>query len=190
MNLGRAVFSQLVDLLPTYQFQLCVDRYQGNRYVKDFSCWDQFLSLAFARLHLFTQACALFITRARKGLQFYRRDWRPVQRSAGLRCDQTTLLAGVRTALRYPDPLRRIRYFDAEKDLRLTFLTDNFLLPGLTIAQLDRALARGSILSLAQTAPPHQGFLRHLRKRREDAGLGGPVGVWTAGPSRKTTCDG
>src|ERR1017187_7290731 len=43
MNLGRTVFSQLVDFLPTYQFQICVDRYQGNRYVKEFSCWDQFL---------------------------------------------------------------------------------------------------------------------------------------------------
>src|SRR5213592_247747 len=50
MNLGRTVFSQLVDFLPTYQFQICVDRYQGNRYVKDFSCWDQFLCLAFAQL--------------------------------------------------------------------------------------------------------------------------------------------
>src|SRR6266446_6144458 len=50
MNLGRTVFSQLVDLLPTRQFQLCVDRYHGHRYVKDFSCWDQFLSLAFAQL--------------------------------------------------------------------------------------------------------------------------------------------
>ena len=50
MNLGRTVFSQLVDLLPSYQFQLWVDRYHGNRYVKDFSCWDQFLSLAFAQL--------------------------------------------------------------------------------------------------------------------------------------------
>jgi hypothetical protein len=39
-----------VDFLPTYQFQICVDRYQGNRYVKDFSCWDQFLGLAFAQL--------------------------------------------------------------------------------------------------------------------------------------------
>jgi len=52
MNLGRTVFSQLVDFLPTYQFQICVDRYQGNRYVKDFSCWDQFLCLAFAQLHV------------------------------------------------------------------------------------------------------------------------------------------
>ena len=50
MNLGRTVFSQLVDFLPTYKFQICVDRYQGNRYVKDFSCWDQFLCLAFAQL--------------------------------------------------------------------------------------------------------------------------------------------
>ena len=50
MNLGRTVFSQLLDYLPTYQFQLCVNRYQGDRYVKDFSCWDQFLCLAFAQL--------------------------------------------------------------------------------------------------------------------------------------------
>ena len=50
MNLGRTVFSQLIDFLPTYQFQLCVERYQGNRYVKGFSCWDQFLCLAFAQL--------------------------------------------------------------------------------------------------------------------------------------------
>ena len=292
MNLGRTVFSQLVDLLPTYQFQLCVDRYQGNRYVKDFSCWDQFLCLAFAqltfreslrdieaclraqqpklyhmgfrgqvsrntlahanehrdwriyadfariliatardlyrdepfgvelsetvyalasttidlclalfpwgkfrrhksavklhtlldlrgriptnvyvtggqvhdvnildqllpeagafyvldrgyvdfaRLYLFTQACAFFITRARKDMQFYRRDSRPVERSAGLRCDQTILLTGIRTAERYPATLRRIHYFDAEKQLRLIFLTNNFLLPALTVAQLYRA---------------------------------------------------
>jgi hypothetical protein len=292
MNLGRTVFSQLVNFFPTYQFQICVDRYQGNRYVKEFSCWDQFLCLAFAqltyreslrdieaclraqqpklyhmgfrgqvsrntlahanehrdwriyadfaqlliatardlyrdepfgvelsetvyafdsttidlcltlfpwgkfrrhksavklhtlldlrgsiptnvyvtggqvndvnildqlfleagsfylldrgyldfaRLYIFTQACAFFITRARKDLQFYRRYSRPVERSAGLRCDQTILLTGVRTAKRYPDPLRRIRYFDVEKDLRLTFLTNNFLLSALTIAQLYRA---------------------------------------------------
>ena len=50
MNLGRSVFAQLLEFLPTYQFQICVDRYQGNRYVKDFSCWDQFLCLLFAQL--------------------------------------------------------------------------------------------------------------------------------------------
>lgn len=50
MNLGRTVFSQLLDFLPNYSFQVCVDRYQGDRYVKEFSCWDQFLCLAFAQL--------------------------------------------------------------------------------------------------------------------------------------------
>jgi len=291
VNLGRSVFSQLLDFLPTYQFQLCVDRYQGNRYVKDFSCWDQFLCLMFAqltyrrslrdieaclraqqpklyhlgfrgqvsrntlahanevrdwriyrdfaqvlirrardlhgqesfgvdlsetvyafdsttidlclslfpwgkfrrhksavklhtlldlrgtiptnvyvtggqvhdvnlldelllepgtfylldrgyvdfaRLHLFTQACAFFVTRAKKNLQFYLRTSRPVDRSSGLRCDQTIRLTGIQTAKRYPDTLRRIVYFDAEKESRLTFLTNNFLLLPLTIAQLYR----------------------------------------------------
>jgi hypothetical protein len=292
MNLGRTVFSQLAEFLPTYQFQICVDRYQGNRYVKDFSCWDQFLCLVFAqltyreslrdieaclraqqsklyhmgfrgqvsrntlahanehrdwriyrdfaqvlignardlyrddsfgvelsetvyafdsttidlclslfpwgqfrrrksavklhtlldvrgsvptnvyvtggqvhdvnlldelfleagafylldrgyvdfaRLYVFTQACAFFVTRAKKNMQFYRRSSHQVKHSTGLRSDQTILLTGVRTAQRYPDPLRRIHYFDAEKDLRLIFLTNNFLLPALTIAQLYRA---------------------------------------------------
>ncbi len=291
MNTGQTVFAQLMEFIPTYQFQLCVDRYQGNRYVKDFSCWDQFLCLAFAqltyrtsrrdieaclraqqpklyhmgfrghvsratladanetrdwriyadfarvliriardlyrdeplavelsetvyafdsttidlclslfpwgqfrrhksavklhtlldvrgsiptsvyvtggqvhdvnlldellleagafylldrgyvdfaRLHGFTQACAFFITRAKKNMQFYRRSSRPVERSTGVRCDQTILLTGIRTAQRYPDPLRRIRYFYAEQDSRLTFLTNNFLLPALTIAELYR----------------------------------------------------
>jgi len=292
LNTGRTVFSQLMEFIPTYQFQLCVDRYQGNRYVKDFSCWDQFLCLAFAqltyrtslrdietclraqqprlyhmgfrgrvsratladanetrdwriyrdfaqelihiardlyrdesfgvelsetvyafdsttidlclslfpwgrfrrrksavklhtlldlrgsiptsvyvtggqvhdvnlldellleagafylldrgyvdfaRLYGFTQACAFFVTRAKKNMQFYRRASRPVERSTGVRCDQTILLTGIRTAQRYPDPLRRVGYFDVEKDSRLTFLTNNFLLPPLTIAQLYQA---------------------------------------------------
>ncbi len=292
MNSGQTVFAQLMEFIPTYQFQLCVDRYHGHRYVKDFSCWDQFLCLAFAqltyreslrdieaclraqqpklyhmgfrgrvsratladanehrdwriyadfaqgliriardlygdesfgvelsqtvyafdsttidlclslfpwgqfrrrksavklhtlldlrgsiptnvyvtggqvhdvnlldellletgafylldrgyvdfaRLYAFTQACAFFVTRAKKNMQFYRRSSRPVERSTGVRCDQTILLTGIRTAQYYPDPLRRIHYFDAENDSRLTFLTNNFLLPPLTIAQLYRA---------------------------------------------------
>ena len=292
MNLGQTVFAQLMEFIPAYEFQLCVDRYHGNHYVKDFSCWDQFLCLAFAqltdrsslrdietclraqqsklyhmgfrgrvsratladanevrdwrifrdfaqvligmardlyrdesfgvelcetvyafdsttidlclslfpwaqfrrrksavklhtlldvrgsiptnvyvtggqvhdvnlldqlllevgafylmdrgyvdfaRLYVFTQACAFFITRAKKNLQFYLRTSRPVDRSTGVRCDQTIRLTGIRTAQRYPEVLRRIVYFDAEKESRLTFLTNNFLLLPLTIAQLYRA---------------------------------------------------
>ena len=50
MNPGQTIFAQLMERVPRYQFQLCVERYQGQRYVKDFSCWDQFLCLAFAQL--------------------------------------------------------------------------------------------------------------------------------------------
>jgi hypothetical protein len=50
MNSGKTVFSQLMDFLPSYQFRLCVNRYHGNYKVKRFSCWDQFLSMAFAQL--------------------------------------------------------------------------------------------------------------------------------------------
>ena len=292
MNTGQTVFAQLMEFIPSYQFQLCVDRYHGHRYVKDFSCWDQFLCLAFAqltdrtslrdietclraqqaklyhmgfrgrvsratladanevrdwriyrdfaqvligmarhlyrdeslavdlsetvyafdsttidlclslfpwaqfrrrksavklhtqldlrgsiptnvyvtggqvhdvnlldqlllevgafylmdrgyvdfaRLYLFEEASAFFITRAKKNMQFYLRTSRPVDRSTGLRCDQTIRLTGIRTAQRYPEALRRIVYFDAEKESRLTFLTNNFLLLPLTIAQLYRA---------------------------------------------------
>ena len=50
MNSGKTVFSQVMDFLPAYEFRLCVDRYHGNYKVKSFSCWDQFLSMAFAQL--------------------------------------------------------------------------------------------------------------------------------------------
>jgi Domain of unknown function (DUF4372)/Transposase DDE domain len=93
----------------------------------------------FARLFTFTEACAFFVTRARRNTQFYRRCSHPVDASTGIRSDQTILLTGPKSARLYPNPLRRIHYFDAEKDLRLIFLTNNFPLPALVIAQLYRA---------------------------------------------------
>jgi hypothetical protein len=93
----------------------------------------------FARLFTFTEACAFFVTRARRNTQFYRRCSHPVDASTGVRSDQTILLTGPKSARLYPNPLRRIHYFDAEKDLRLIFLTNNFPLPALVIAQLYRA---------------------------------------------------
>src|SRR5438874_2053301 len=50
MNNGRTIFSQLIEYLPNKEFQKCVRRYRGDHYVKKFSCWDQFLSMAFAQL--------------------------------------------------------------------------------------------------------------------------------------------
>src|ERR1700680_1870408 len=49
MNAGRTIFSQLIEFLPNQEFQKCVDRYDGGRYLKNLSCWDQYLAMAFAQ---------------------------------------------------------------------------------------------------------------------------------------------
>lgn len=291
MNLGKTVFAQLMDFIPVQEFRRCVDRYQGNRKVSTFSCWDQFLSMAFAqltyreslrdietclralgrrlyhlgirgrvsrstladanerrdyriyadlaqeliatarplyagedfgvdlnqtvyaldatiielclslcpwaryrpfhagvklhtlldlegnipafisvkpakiheihvldellpepgsiyimdrgyldfaRLYRLHQALASFVIRSRKGFRFHRLGARPVDKLTGLRSDQTIRLKSFYPAHGYPDPLRRIRYHDAETGKILVFLTNNFFLPALTIAQLYR----------------------------------------------------
>jgi hypothetical protein len=291
MHQGRTVFAQLMDFIPAHEFRRCVDRYQGNRKVSSFSCWDQFLSMAFAqltyreslrdietclrafgrrlyhlgirgrvsrstladanetrdyriyadlaqalistarplyagedfgvdleqtvyaldatiielclslcpwaryrpyhagvkvhtlldlegnipafiavkpakiheihvldellpepgsiyimdrgyldfaRLYHLHQALAFFVIRSRKDFRFHRLAARPVDKLTGLRCDQTIRLKSFYPAHGYPDPLRRIRYHDAETDKTLVFLTNNFLLPTPTIAQLYR----------------------------------------------------
>ncbi len=95
--------------------------------------------LDFARLYRMTQAGAFFVTRAKGNTQFYRRRSQTIDPSTGIRSDQTIVLTGPRTSQLYPSPLRRVHYFDIEKDLRLIFLTNNFPLPALIIAQLYRA---------------------------------------------------
>ena len=50
MNSGQSIFAQLMDFIPRYEFRGCVERYHGNYKIKSFSCWDQFLTIAFAQL--------------------------------------------------------------------------------------------------------------------------------------------
>jgi len=90
----------------------------------------------FARLYRFTQGMAFFIIRAKRDLDFARREYREVDKTTGLRSDQTIALCGPKTSGLYPDPLRRVSYYAADIDKRFVFLTNNFLLPALTIAQL------------------------------------------------------
>jgi transposase len=89
----------------------------------------------FKRLHRFTTCSAFFLTRAKRGLDFSPRARRRVDKSTGLRSDQTIALAGPKTSRLYPDTLRRVSYYDAEHDRRFVFLTNNFTLPALTIAK-------------------------------------------------------
>ena len=92
----------------------------------------------FARLYRFTEGLAFFITRAKFDLDFQRLRSARVDKATGLRSDQTIRLCGPKTSQRYPVPLRRIHYFDAETDNRFVFLTNHFRLPALTIAELFR----------------------------------------------------
>ncbi len=105
----------------------------GSFYVMDRGYVD------FQRLHRFTTSSAYFVTRAKRGLDFTRRGRRAVDKATGLRSDQSIMLAGPKTARLYPDQLRRISFYDQENDRRLVFLTNNFSLPALTIAQLYKS---------------------------------------------------
>jgi transposase len=92
--------------------------------------------LDYKRLYRFTVGSAFFVTRGKRNLDCTRRARRPVDKTTGLRCDQTIVLAGPKSSRLYPDTLRRIVFYDAEQKRRLVFLTNNFSLPALTIAQL------------------------------------------------------
>ncbi len=292
MNLGRSVFSQLMDQLPCYEFQKCVARYRGDYQQKKFSCWDQFLCMAFAqltyreslrdieaclrsmsaklyhmgfrgkvarttladanesrdwriyadfaqvligiarplyardpigvdldqslyaldsttidlcltlfgwakfrrhkaavkmhtlldlhgniptfisitdgkthdvnildefgpepgafyvmdrayvdfeRLFVFTLCSSFFVVRTKRNVVLQRRYSHTVDKSSGVRSDQTVILTAIKSAKAYPDPLRRVSYFDAQTNIRLQFLTNNFALPALTIAEIYRS---------------------------------------------------
>ena len=289
MNIGRTVFAQLMDHVPSYEFHKCVTRYRGDDHLRSFSCWDQFLAMAFAqltyreslrdieaclrsmtsklyhiglrgnvarstladaneshdwriyadfaqvligiarplyardpigvdldqslyaldsttidlclslfpwarfrqhkaavklhtlldlpgniptflrvtagavhdvnildeivpeagsfyvmdrgyidfeRLFVFTLCSAFFVVRTKENVLLQRRYSRTADRTSGLRSDHTVILTGIASAKAYPDPLRRVTYFDAETNKRLKFLTNNFVLPALTIAQV------------------------------------------------------
>ena len=92
----------------------------------------------FTRLYSLNQAKAFFVTRARSNMCARRRYSHPVDRSTGLICDQTIVLTGQHTPQYYPEPIRRIRYKDPETQKTLVFITNNFKLPALTIADLYR----------------------------------------------------
>jgi IS4 transposase len=92
----------------------------------------------FGRLYRLTQYSAFFVTRAKKNMDFSRRVTRDVDKTTGLRSDHTIVLCGPKSSRLYPEALRRIRFYDTEHKRCFTFLTNNFILPALMIAQLYR----------------------------------------------------
>lgn len=93
----------------------------------------------FARLYRFVLAGAFFVTRAKAGLRIHRLESRPVDERSGVRSDQLVWLALPKSIEHYPERFRRISYRDPETDKALVFLTNNFDLPPLIIAQLYKS---------------------------------------------------
>ena len=95
--------------------------------------------LDFKRLYKFHRRGAFFVTRTKTGVVLKRRYSHAVPPDTGVTSDQTVVLGTSGSAQNYPDTLRRVRFFDPEKGHRLIFLTNNFELPALTIAQLYKS---------------------------------------------------
>jgi len=94
--------------------------------------------LDFARLYVMTRHAAFFVTRIKSNTRYRRLYSWSVNKSTGLRCDQTIVLSGFYSLRDYPDKLRLVHFVDPDTGKRLRFLTNNHVVPALTIAQLYR----------------------------------------------------
>ena len=104
----------------------------GSFYIMDRGYLD------FERLYRIKENLGYFIIRAKKNMKFQRTESREVDKSTGLRCDQVIRLSVYKTRKCYPDKLRRVKYHDNQTDKILVFLTNNFDIPALTVAELYR----------------------------------------------------
>ena len=105
----------------------------GSYYIMDRAYLD------FERLYNLHMEKAFFVTRAKTNFKFKRRYSNAVDKSTGVQCDQTIILTTHYPAKKYPEALRRIRFYDIERQKRLVFLTNNFDLPAVTIAKLYKS---------------------------------------------------
>lgn len=100
-------------------------------------------------------------------------------------CDQIVTLTNPVPRAGFPDKLRRIRFFDPQQERRLVFLTNNFTLPPLTVAQLYRSRWQVVVFQMDQTTPPHQKVLRLFRKCTQDPDLDRHLGLRAGGNCQK-----
>ena len=92
--------------------------------------------LGFERLFSLHNSGAFFVIRSKNNILFKRRYSHPVEKSNGVRCDQTIRLTGLNTKKKYPKPLRRVKYHDSETGNTLNLLTNNEVIPAQTAADL------------------------------------------------------
>jgi hypothetical protein len=104
----------------------------GSIYVMDRAYLD------FKRLYILNQCMAFFVIRSKKNTRMRRLYSNAVDKSTGLRCDQIIVLTGIKTKYQYPDKIRRVKFFDDQKKRSFSFLSNNFIVPALVIAELYR----------------------------------------------------
>lgn len=95
--------------------------------------------LDFTRLYTIHQGGAFFVIRSKSNTRFSRVYSHRVDKSTAIQCDQTITLSGFYPKKEYPEKLRRVKFFDVEKKRRFNFLTNQFALPAITIAELYRS---------------------------------------------------
>src|SRR6202158_1134099 len=93
----------------------------------------------FQRLFAFTLGAAFFVVRTKSNILLQRRYSHPVDQTTGVRSDHTVILTAIDSVKAYPDQLRRVSYLDVKTRKRFKFLTNNFTLPALTIAQIYKS---------------------------------------------------
>jgi len=93
----------------------------------------------FERLYIFTLSAAFFVVRTKSNVLIQRRYSHPVDKATGVRSDHTVILTAINSVKAYPDQLRRVSYLDVKTKKRFKFLTNNFMLPALTIAQIYKS---------------------------------------------------
>ena len=102
----------------------------GSFYIMDRGYID------FMRLYTLHSYGAFFVIRAKSNMNFRRLYSYPVDKSTGLKCDQAIVLTGVDTSVYYPEKLRRVKYYDTDTHKEFNFLTNHFMIPAITVAQL------------------------------------------------------
>ena len=105
----------------------------GSFYVMDRGYLD------FERLYFFTLSAAFFVVRTKSNVILQRRYSHPVDKTTGVRSDHTVILTAIGSVKVYPEALRRVSYLDLETRKRFKFLTNNFTLPAITIAQIYKS---------------------------------------------------
>ena len=136
----------------------------------------------FERLFLLHSVGAFFIIRAKSNTRYERRYSHPVDKTSGVRCDQTVVLTGAKGRKHYPQPLRRIKYYDSGTEKTFNFLTNHV---GVSASHRCRTLslpvAGRTLLQVDQATPAHQVVLRHVGERGQDSDMDCGDGVCAGG---------